>query len=93
VYAGITPGSWDVTSDGVVFVMRSASRDAASRGRDVLAMLDTTTGRVRRLGELPFPVSPYGATRLLAVSRDGRWVIASHIDRWERDVMVLDNVR
>jgi Tol biopolymer transport system component len=93
VYAGISPGSWDVTVDGVVFVMRGTGQDAASRDRDVLAMLDTTTGRVRHLGKLPFPVSPYGVTRFLVASRDGRWVAASHIDRWDRDIIVLDNFR
>ena len=73
--------------------MPGGSEGAASRDRDVLAVLDPVEGRVRELGALPFPVAPYGTTRRLVASRDGRWVIVSHIDRWERDIMVLDDFR
>jgi Tol biopolymer transport system component len=93
VHAGIPPGTWDVTDTGIVFVMHTGREGAASRARDVLAVLDPVEGRVRELGALPFSVAPYGATRRLMASRDGNWVIVSHIDRWERDVMVLDNFR
>jgi hypothetical protein len=93
VYAGIVSGAWDVTSDGVMFLIPGTGGDANSRARDVLAVLDIATSRVRQLGQLPFPVSRYGVSRFLAASRDGRWAIASYIDRWERDVMVLDNFR
>jgi Tol biopolymer transport system component len=93
VHAGIAPGSWDVADTGIVFVMHTGREGAVPRDRDVLVALDPAEGRLRELGALPFPVAPYGATRRLIASRDGKWVIASHIDRWERDVMVLDNFR
>lgn len=93
MHDGIAPGTWDVADTGIVFVMHTDREGAPSRDRDVLAVLDPVAGRVRELGALPFPVAPYGATRRLMASRDGTSVIVSHIDRWERDVMVIDNFR
>jgi Tol biopolymer transport system component len=93
VYDGIYPGAWDVTDGGIVFVTQRAREGARSQDRELLAVLDAATGGVTTLGELPFRVSPYGVRRFLIASRDGRWAIASYIDRWERDVMVLENVR
>jgi hypothetical protein len=26
-------------------------------------------------------------------SRDGRWALVSHVDSWERDILVADRVR
>ena len=45
------------------------------------------------MGTVRFPVATAFANRFFTVSRDGRWAIASHIDRFERDIMVLDNFR
>ena len=56
-------------------------------------MYDFAERRVRTLGELAFRVSPYGAKTFLSVSRDGRWALASHVDRWERDIFVIDRFR
>jgi hypothetical protein len=92
VHDGIRPGGWELTERGIVFVMQDDVRPAGSGARDVVAVLDTATMRVRKVGELPFPLAPFGTRRFLIASRDGRWAIASHIDRWDRDVMVLDNV-
>ena len=36
---------------------------------------------------------PKGSYTPVFTSRDGRWAIASHIDRWDRDIMVLENLR
>jgi hypothetical protein len=51
--------------------------------------------RVRRLRQLPFPVTGRGYTppRVLIASPDGRCVIVSHIDQRERGVLVIDNFR
>jgi hypothetical protein len=38
-------------------------------------------------------VARFGASRLLSVSRNGRWALVSHIDNWPRDIGVADNVR
>jgi hypothetical protein len=60
---------------------------------DALALYDVAERRVRRLGELAFRVGRMRADRFLAVSRDGRRALASHLDRYERDVLVADNFR
>jgi hypothetical protein len=45
------------------------------------------------LGPLDFRVGRFVATRYLIASRDARWVLLSHLDGEERDIMVLDNFR
>jgi hypothetical protein len=35
----------------------------------------------------------YSPPRVLTVSPDGRWVVVSHMDHWERDIVVADNYR
>jgi hypothetical protein len=62
------------------------------REGDALALYDFVDRRVRRLATLPFRLARFKTPRL-AVSRDGRWVLANHLDAWERDVMVADNFR
>jgi len=42
---------------------------------------------------LPFRIAPFFANRFLIVSPDGRWLLATHMDRWDRDIFVLDNYR
>lgn len=93
VFNGVPPGAWDVTDRGIVFV-RGAAGVAGSAGvPDELDFYRFTDRRTQRLGELPFPVARYGVSRTLTVSRDGRWALAAHIDRWDRDVLVVDNFR
>ena len=55
--------------------------------------IDFAEARVRPLGELADRVAPFGLYRFVVASRDGRWVLAAHIDRWDRDIMVIDNFR
>jgi hypothetical protein len=33
------------------------------------------------------------STIFLTASRDGRWALAPHVDRWDRDILVVDNFR
>jgi hypothetical protein len=89
----VMAGAWDVTDDGIVFVTGGAGPSVASQAADVLAVYDFADHRVRELGELAVRVAPYGANRLLIASRDGHWAVASHIDSWDWDIMVLDKVR
>jgi hypothetical protein len=49
--------------------------------------------RVHPVGSLRFPVAETWMDRYFIVSRDGRHAVASHVDRFERDIMVLDNFR
>jgi len=48
---------------------------------------------VHPVGTLRFPVADAWMDRFFIVSRDGRLAVASHVDRFERDIMVLDNFR
>ena len=59
---------------------------------DVLQLYDFAERRVRTLGELAFQVASFGTDRFLTVSRDGRWVLAAHVDRWT-DILVVDDFR
>ena len=92
VQSGLFTGAWDMTDSGVTFIMaRPIGFADASRDADVLAEYTFADRRVRRLGELPFRVGRGWVSRFLIVSRDGRWAVASHTERVERDIMVLDN--
>ncbi len=94
VISSVPPGAWDVTDHGIVFVTGYAGVRSTTLGvPDALDLYSFADHRVHRLGELPFPVARYGARRVLTVSRDGRWALAAHIDRWERDILVADNFR
>jgi len=56
-------------------------------------VIQVDRGTRRSVLELPFAVTRTGVSRLLTVSRDGRWALGSHIDSWERDVLVADHFR
>lgn len=90
----VLPGAWDMTDSGIVFVADRSEGVGSSRGgRNVLQFYGFANRRIQTIGQLGFLIGPFGAARFLAVSRDGRWALASHIDRWERDILVLDGFR
>jgi Tol biopolymer transport system component len=91
----VMPGAWDVTDTGIVFVFVPGLGGAVDfeRAPDLLQVYDFRDRRIRTLGTLSFRVGPFGANRFLTVSRDGSWAVASHVDRWERDVLVVDKFR
>ena len=91
--SGVPPGAWDVTDTGIVFVWGAPGPSQGSPAADAVQFFSFADGRVRRIGTLPFMVARFGASRLLSVSRDGRWALVSHIDNWPRDIVVADNVR
>jgi Tol biopolymer transport system component len=93
VEARVMAGAWDVTDSGIVFVVGRANPMDASPAPDVLAVYDFAEGGVTRLGELGFRVAPFGSPRYLAVSPDRRWTLASHVDNWDRDIIVVDNFK
>ena len=78
----VIPGAWDVTDSGVVFLSEKT-----------VQIYDFKDHRTRTIGELGFVVGPSGSSRFLTVSRDGRWALASHVDRVDRDIMVLNDFR
>ena len=90
----VLPGAWDVTNTGIVFIADVARAvDDASRGANTIQVYDFADRRAHAVGRLDFAVAQFGTGRFLTVSRDGRWALASHIDRWERDIFVLDGFR
>jgi len=87
-------GAWEVTDSGIVFVAEESEGLQNSRGgKNVLRQYDFADRQVHTIARLGFIIGPYGVPRFLAVSRDGRWALANHVDHWERDVVVLDNFR
>jgi len=93
VFNGVPPGAWDVTDRGIVFVSGVAGVAGSSGPPDALDLFSFADRRIQRLAQLPFSVARYGVPRVLTVSRDGRWALAAHIDRWDRDILVVDNFR
>ena len=91
----VMPGAWDVTDAGIVFVFVPGLGGAVdfARAPDVLQVYDFADRRIRTLGTLAFRVGPFGSNRFLTVSRDGSWAVASHVDRWDRDILVVDGFR
>jgi Tol biopolymer transport system component len=91
----VMPGAWSVTEDGIVFISIPGLGGAVDFARppDELKIFPFADRRVRPLGTFGFRVGPYGASRFLTVSRDGRWAVASHVDRWDRDIYVIDKFR
>ena len=91
----VMPGAWDVTETGIVFIFVAGlggPQDFA-RAPDVLQVYDFAQRRIQTLGTLPFRVGPFGVNHFLTVSRDGQWAVASHVDRWDRDIFVVDGFR
>jgi Tol biopolymer transport system component len=89
----VRPGAWAVIDTGVMFVAGGAGVIDGTRNPNVLQLYDFKEHGIRTIGELEFVVGPYGSSRYLTVSRDGRWALVSHVDRWDRDVFVVDGFR
>ena len=84
VLEGVRPFLWSVTDTGIVFVKREPDFDAI----DVYRFSDQQVARVGRLGfRLP------GIYIHMAVSRDGRWALATKLVRNDSDLMRVDNFR
>jgi hypothetical protein len=76
--------SWSVTDRGIVFLVRE-------READTLDLLRFGDHQVFELGRRPFRAAAI-AGRLIA-SRDGRWVLANTVDRFDANLMLLDDFR
>jgi Tol biopolymer transport system component len=80
----VRPFLWAVTDNGIVFVTREADFDAI----DIYRFRDRRTTRLGRLGfRIP------GIYTHMTVSRDGRWMLATKMERFDSDLMRLDNFR
>jgi hypothetical protein len=80
----VRPFLWSVTGTGIVFVTREPDFDAI----DVYRFSDQ---RVARVGRLRFRIP--GNFTHMTVSRDGRWALATKMERFDSDLMLLDNFR
>jgi Tol biopolymer transport system component len=91
----MVPGGWDVIDAGIIFVAGPMVLGNSKQPDppDTLMLLDFAGGDARPLGELPFRFARWGTTRVMTASRDGRSVLTSHVDQWERDIFVLDRFR
>src|SRR5688572_19086771 len=72
----VRPFLWSVTDTGIVFVSREPGFDAV----DVYRFSDR---RVARVGRIPFRIP--GIYRNMTASRDGRWVLATNLVRFDSD--------
>ena len=80
----IRPFLWSVTHTGIVFVTRERDFDAF----DVYRFSDR---RVARVGRLGFRIP--GIYTHMTASRDGRWALATKMERFDSDLMRLENFR
>jgi Tol biopolymer transport system component len=80
----VRPFLWSVTDTGIVFVTREPDVDAI----DLYRFSDR---RVTRLGGLTFQVP--GRYTHMTASRDGRWMLATKMERFDSDLMRLDDFR
>jgi Tol biopolymer transport system component len=93
LFSGVAPGVWDVADTGIYFLPSLAGRDLDDARTETIMRYDYLDRQVHRVATLRFPVAEVWRDRYFIVSRDGRHAMAGHIDRFERDIMVLDNFR
>ena len=86
VLEGVLGSHWAVTEKGIFFLTRETEFDA-------LDLYRPATGKVSRIGRLPFRVTEIGDIGRITVSRDGRWALANQTERWEADIMMVDKFR
>jgi len=84
VLEDVRPFLWSVTDTGIVFVRREREFDAI----DVYRFSDR---RVAHVGRLGFRIP--GIYTHMTVSRDGRWALATKMERFDSDLMRLENFR
>ena len=82
----ILPAHWAVTERGIFFISRERESDA-------IDLYHPDNGKVSRVGLLPFRVATIGDIGRFTVSRDGRWALTHKIERWDSDIMMIDNFR
>jgi Tol biopolymer transport system component len=80
----VRPFLWSVTDTGIVFITRESDFDAI----DTFRFSDR---RVSRVGRLAFRIP--GIYTHMTTSRDGRWMLATKMERVDSDLMRLDNFR
>jgi Tol biopolymer transport system component len=87
ILEGILPFYWCLTDRGIYFLQEQGHAQS-------IHLYRFADEKIERAGTLPFRVAyfPRGPGRL-TVSRDGHWALISVADRFEGDLMLLDNFR
>src|SRR5262245_8881527 len=80
----VWPFLWAVTDTGIVFVTREPDFDAIDTYR-------FSDQRKTRVGRLEFRIP--GIFTNMTLSCDGRWALATKMERFDTDLMLLDNFR
>jgi Tol biopolymer transport system component len=80
----VRPFLWSVTHSGITFVRREPDFEAIEAYR-------SSDGRITHIGRLGFRI-PRRYTHM-TVSRDGRWGLATKMERFDSDLMRFDNFR
>jgi Tol biopolymer transport system component len=80
----VRPFLWSVTDAGIVYLSRETQFD-------VIEVYRFSDRQVIRLGQLGFRVPEIFSH--LTASRDGRWLLATQMVRFDADLMRLDNFR
>jgi hypothetical protein len=86
VLKDVGPSHWAVTRKGIFFMTEEHDFDA-------LDLYNPADQEVSRIGRLPFQVTRIGDIGRITVSRDGRWALSLQTERWESDIMFVDNFR
>jgi hypothetical protein len=84
VMEGVRPFWWFPSGKGIYFLTREPEFDAI----DFRAF---GSGKVERKGRLPFRAS--ARLNRLTVSGEGRWALVNEVERWDADLMVIENFR
>jgi Tol biopolymer transport system component/DNA-binding winged helix-turn-helix (wHTH) protein len=95
VLQGVRRGAWAVVDEGIILLTGPPGLAPDPKHPEAIEIFTFADARARPLGALPFHVTGrgYQAPRVLAASPDGRWVVVSHMDHWERDIVVADHYR
>jgi hypothetical protein len=86
VVEGVRHAHWAVYEKGIFFLAMEEEFDAI----DFYSFSDR---KITRVGRLPFRVVKIGDIGRFTVSRDGRSALTLAVDRWEQDLMIVDNFR
>jgi hypothetical protein len=78
---------WQPFDDGIYFVQRMGNSRASER---LIQFFDFTTGKIATVGRLGKPPFDAGG---LSVSPDRRHVIFAQVDRYDSDILLVENFR
>jgi hypothetical protein len=75
---------WSLTRKGIYYM-------ANENGADTIHLLPLDGGNATTIGSLPFRISAIAGG--MAVSEDGRWLIATQLNRNDTDLMLIENFK